>query len=288
MHKLFKRFFNFSRIKTSTRRTVGSLSLLAGSLGITLAFLNPMPLLVSLFPIHYENILWTGSWVHIEQAAVQTLLNTFWSELAISASISSTLLVLGIGLLSKGFYHNLKALGRGLKASPRATLNAPVRFYRKIVTWRNLLLEKLDYLQTESVKWKRTFQVLKSPYSLLRAMGFSPQMAVGLLFAGSAVGGGVVANETIFAERSFQRGDSGVYAASVVGQNASLDVPTSYIEGSNTLRIDLGSTPVREITIENVSVGTVFTGSALPSGEANVVQISGNVISGGMINPQQT
>jgi len=281
MHKLFKRFFNFSRIKTSTRRTVGSLSLLAGSLGITLAFLNPMPLLVSLFPIHYENILWTGSWVHIEQAAVQTLLNTFWSELAISASISSTLLVLGIGLLSKGFYHNLKALGRGLKASPRATLNAPVRFYRKIVTWRNLLLEKLDYLQTESVKWKRTFQVLKSPYSLLRAMGFSPQMAVGLLFAGSAVGGGVVANETIFAERSFQRGDSGVYAASVVGQNASLDVPTSYIEGSNTLRIDLGSTPVREITIENVSVGTVFTGSALPSGEANVVQISGNVISGG-------
>ena len=120
-----------------------------------------------------------------------------------------------------------------------------------------------------------------SPYSLLRAAGFSPQMAVGVLFAGSAVGGGVVVNETVFAERSFERGDSGVYAASVVGNNANLDVPTEYVEGSNTLRIDLGSTPVREITIENVSVGTVFTGSALPSGEANVVQISGNVVSGG-------
>jgi len=124
------------------------------------------------------------------------------------------------------------------------------------------------------------FNVLKSPYSLLRAAGFSPQMAIGLIFAGTAAGGGVVVNETVFAERSFQRGDSGVYAASLIG-DAPLDVPTEYVEGSNTLRIDLGSTPVREITIENVSVGTVFTGSALPSGETNVVQVSGNVVSGG-------
>jgi hypothetical protein len=53
------------------------------------------------------------------------------------------------------------------------------------------------------------------------------------------------------------------------------------VAGDNTLRIDLGTTPVREITIENVSVGTVFTGSALPSGTSEVVLISGNVISGG-------
>ena len=99
-------------------------------------------------------------------------------------------------------------------------------------------------------------------------------MAVSLLIGGSAVGGGVVVEQTVFADRSFERGDSGVYTAP-------LDVPTSYVEGDNTLRIDLGTTPVREITIENVSVGTVFTGSALPSGEANVVQISGNTISGG-------
>ena len=87
-------------------------------------------------------------------------------------------------------------------------------------------------------------------------------------------------NETVFAERSFARGDAGVYAASLIG-DAQLDIPTEYVEGSNTLRIDLGTTPVREITIENVSVGTVFTGSALPSGETNVVQVSGNVVSGG-------
>ena len=112
-------------------------------------------------------------------------------------------------------------------------------------------------------------------------MGLSPQMAATFLFAGSAVGGGVVVNETILADRSFARGDSGVYAASVLGADLPLDVPTEYVEGSNTLRIDLGSTPVREIIIENVSVGTVFTGSALPSGQQNVVQISGNVVSGG-------
>ena len=281
MLKFFARIFNFRRIKTVTRRTVGSLSILAGLLGVLLVLFNPMPYIAAMFPIHYENILWTGSFIHIEQASIQSLLTVFWRELVISASVSSSLLLLGILFLRKGILSAVKATGRGLKASPKATLHAPVRLYSNAKKWRNWLLEKADYLQTESAKWKRTFQVLKSPYSLLRAMGLSPQMAASFLIAGSAVGTGVAVNETVFAERSFNRGDSGIYAASVVGQNANLDVPTSYVEGSNTLRIDLGSTPVREITIENVSVGTVFTGSALPSGEANVVQISGNTISGG-------
>jgi len=104
-------------------------------------------------------------------------------------------------------------------------------------------------------------------------------MAATLLFAGSAVGTGVVVNETILEARSFERRDPGVYLAPG-------DAPVSYITdpeepGYNTLRIDLGAVAVRAITIENVSVGTVFTGSALPSGEQNVVQVGGSVISGG-------
>ena len=162
----------------------------------------------------------------------------------------------------------------------KTLIHSPIVIYRKLQVGRDKLLKIINYLNEESAKWRMAFNVLKSPYSLLRAAGFSPQMAIGLIFAGTAAGGGVVVNETVFAERSFQRGDSGVYAASLIG-DAPLDVPTEYVEGSNTLRIDLGSTPVREITIENVSVGTVFTGSALPSGEANVVQVSGNVVSGG-------
>jgi hypothetical protein len=178
-------------------------------------------------------------------------------------------------------YRGLRAFVRGVFATPRALWHSPVATYRSFAKVRNWILAKVEVLQSESAKWRTLFNIVRSPYSLLRGMGLSPQMAASLLFAGTAAGSGVVINETVFAERSFQRGDSGVYAASVVGEDAPLDIPTSYVEGSNTLRIDLGSTPVREITIEHVSVGTTFTGSALPSGEANVVQISGNTISGG-------
>jgi hypothetical protein len=171
-------------------------------------------------------------------------------------------------------YAGLCAIGRAIIATPGAVARSPLRAYRRVVKGRDWLLHKVEYLQTESAKWKTTFQIVKAPYSFLRMMGLNPQMAVGLLVAGSTVGTGVVVNETVFADRSFQRGDAGVYAAPT-------DVPTSYVSGDNTLRIDLGNTAVREIVIENVSVGTVFTGSALPSGEQNVVQISGNVISGG-------
>ena len=160
-------------------------------------------------------------------------------------------------------------------------LRSPRAAYTKARAVRDWILAKVEYLQNESAKWKALFTTLKLPYSALRMMGVSPNMAISMLVAGTAVTSGVAINETVFAERSFNRGDAGVYAASVVGNNANLDVPTEYVEGSNTLRIDLGSTPVREIVIENVSVGTVFTGSALPSGEANVVQVSGNVVSGG-------
>ena len=174
-----------------------------------------------------------------------------------------------------------RLLWRGIVAVARMIGRSPRKTYESLRHARDWLLAKVEYLQSESAKWRTLFNIAKSPYTLLRAMGLSPQMAATFLFAGSAVTSGVVVNEVVLSERSFARGDSGVYAASVLGPDLPLDVPTEYVEGSNTLRIDLGSTPVREITIENVSVGTVFTGSALPSGEQNVVQISGNVIGGG-------
>jgi hypothetical protein len=170
---------------------------------------------------------------------------------------------------------------RSIRRGVASILRSPVGAYRTLMRGRDWLLVKIEFLQAESAKWTTFFQIIRAPYRLLLGLGFSPAQAAALLMASTAVGGGVVVNETLLSERSFARGDSGVYAASVVGNNAPLDVPSEYVEGSNTLRIDLGSTPVREIVIENVSVGTVFTGSALPSGEQNVVQISGNTISGG-------
>ena len=176
-----------------------------------------------------------------------------------------------MGDFSLGIFTSLQFLWWDFKASP-------VRSYNKVKLWRDKLLATVEYLQNESAKWKALFTTLKAPYTFLRACGLNPQMAATFLFAGSVATTGVVAAE-VMEGRSFSRGDSGNYAASLVG--GVLDVPTSYEEGDNTLMISLGNTPVREITIENVSVGTVFTGSALPSGEQNVVDIGGNVVTGG-------
>jgi len=132
---------------------------------------------------------------------------------------------------------------------------------------RDWILAKVSYLQDESDKWRRTFQIIKSPYSVLRAMGFSPQMAGTFLFASTAVTSTVVVNE-VMEGKSFSAGDSGVYTAP-------LDIPTEYSDEDNTLRVDLGSTPIGLLQIENVTVGTAYANSALPSGESSVVIVGG-------------
>jgi hypothetical protein len=208
---------------------------------------------------------------YVDAAYVEWLLVLIQSDRIVLASVGSgsALLVITSAIL----------LVQNPVSALRSFIRSPLSSVRGIIRARNWLLAKVEFLNSESAKWRQTFTIMKSPYSLLRAMGFSPQMAIGLLFAGSTVGGGVIVNETILSERSFKAGDAGIYLAPD-------DVPVSFItdpeeDGYNTLRIDLGATSVREITIENVSVGTVFTGSALPSGEQNVVDIGGNTISGG-------
>jgi hypothetical protein len=256
------------------RHTLGFLLLLIAALGFFVIFQNPMPWIASYLPVHITT---SVVQLHITETDVVRWLNTLYVDLFVfraAIGVMSCLVLISFLLLVQHPMTALRTLWRGFKASPKTVLYSPVTCYKRIVVGRNWLLAKVEYLQTESAKWKTAFNILKSPYSLLRLCGFSPQMAVSFLIAGSAVGGGVVVNETVFAERSFTRGDAGIYAAP-------LDIPTSYTDGDNTLKINLGSTPVREITIENVSVGTVFTGSALPSGEQNVVDIGGNVVSGG-------
>ena len=263
------------------RKTFGLLALALAVLGFGVVAVNPIPWIAHLLPLKFYTV-WGV--IHVSESSLQGLLTPLYADPVVFASTIGVASFLVLIAWVAWFRHPLRAvvgLGRGIKASPMAVVHSPVNTYRKITKFRDRFLALVGRLQSESAKWKTTFNVLKSPYSLLRSMGLSPSMAATFLFAGTAVTSGVVVNETILADRSFARGDSGVYAASVLGADLPLDVPTEYVEGSNTLRIDLGSTPVREIIIENVSVGTVFTGSALPSGEANVVQISGNTISGG-------
>ena len=183
---------------------------------------------------------------------------------------------------------------RGIIATPGAIWRTPMRMYRRLTVWRNWLLEKVTYLQDESAKWKTTFNILKSPYSFLRMMGLSPQMAVGLLAVGSTAGTGVIVNETVLADRSFKNGDAGVYAAPLDTPSAALEEMLAFRKDNkndNTLRIVLGVVPVREVRIENVSVGTVFQGSSIPSSAhtsasgtaatSTAVLIGGTVIGGG-------
>ena len=167
-------------------------------------------------------------------------------------------------------YWFVKSLFLTAIATPGILWRMPFRAYRRIVRFRNWLLAKVEYAQAESAKWKTTFNIMRSPYTALRALGFTPQMAASLLIGASAVTGGVVVNETVFAEKSFARGDSGVYS------NGGSDTPTSWTEGDNTLKISLGTVPVKAVTISDVSVGTAFTSSVLPSGATTTLDIGGS------------
>ena len=172
-------------------------------------------------------------------------------------------------------WRGICAFGSLAKLAALAIYHSPVSVYRATIRRRDWAMAKIEYLQAESTRWKTAFNIVKSPYSFLRMMGLSPQMATGLLVAGSTIGGGVVVNETVFAERSFSRGDAGVYSAP-------LDTPVFADDQYNTLRLDLGATSVGNITIENISLGTAYTGSALPSGEGNVIYVGGII---GSSNP---
>ena len=233
------------------RYAAAAIFVVLGVSGLLVAAADPMPYISPLFPIDIQGYV-------IQESSIAALLTFTTIQMVGAVGISAALLLIAGLLLVQDPLQALKSFRK-----------SPLGLYRSALGGRNWLMAKVEYLQTESAKWKAFFNMLKAPYSMLRAMGFSPQMATGLLLAGSTVTGGVVVNETLLAEKSFKSGDSGSYSAP-------LDTPVQYVEGDNTLRIDLGTTPVREITIENVSVGTVFTGSALPSGEQNVVQISGN------------
>ena len=153
------------------------------------------------------------------------------------------------------------------KLTPRAIFQFPIIVFRIAKRFRNWFLEKVDYLQSESEKWKRVFQVLRSPYSFLRMLGFSPQFAASFLIAGSAVTTGVAVNEALEG-RSFARGDSGIYAAPS-------DAPVFYDEEFNTLRVDLGTTSVGLIEVSDTTLGTAYANSTLPSNETNVIIVGG-------------
>lgn len=145
---------------------------------------------------------------------------------------------------------------------------SPRRTYNKIISIRDKVLNAVAYLESESMKWRAFMTTLKLPYKALRAAGFSPNMAVTVLIGGSVATTGVVAAEML-EPPSFSNGSAGIF-------DAPNDIPTYWEEQYNTLRIDLSSVPVSEISISNVSAGTSFTGGTIPTGQTTVIKVGGN------------
>lgn len=173
-------------------------------------------------------------------------------------------------------YQILLAFKRMIVTIIKSPLLLSIQAYRKGLIIRDYVMAKIDYLDQESKKWHRFFQVLASPYNLLLKLGFNPAMASGLLIAGGTVTGGVVANE-IIQERSFANGDAGIYAAPSEFPSEELEKELAWRKDNpddNTLRIVLGTTPVEEISITDVSVNS-YTGSTLPSGKTEAILIEG-------------
>ena len=145
-------------------------------------------------------------------------------------------------------------------------LRSPGNGYRKVKAWRDKILSTIEMLQTESARWKALFTTLKLPYLALTKAGVSPNMAVSLLIGGTAVGGGAIVAE-VMEPPSFRRGDSGVY-------QAPQDSPVEWSESIQTLRVDLGSTPVGLLELDSISINT-YAGSALPTGQTNALILGG-------------
>ena len=184
----------------------------------------------------------------------------------------------------KGFGRFFFEIAKAFKRMIFSILYSPVllaiQAYKKGVIIRDFIFAKIDYLDQESKKWHRFFQIVSSPYSMLLKLGFSPQMAMSFLAVGSTVGTGVVVNETILAERSFSNRDAGVYLAPSEIPNSELEEQFKEEITTNTLRVLLNDTPVETIDISNVNIGTSYASngqpSALPTGKTEAILIDGN------------
>jgi len=272
----------FNRIGNAVKYIFIAALISTGIAGLTAAYVQTVQLVDLIFTFQAVSMV-----LSIEAVfnGITYLKENLVTTLAVSSGLIATGMVLNI--------RNVATLVANIKATPMAIVRSPIKTYKKITVWRNWLLVKIEYLNSESAKWKTAFKIIMSPYSFLRMMGLSPQMAIGLLALGGTAGTGVVVNETVLADRSFTNGDSGIYAAPSLNPSPTLEETMAWRKENkedNTLRIVLADTPVREIKIENVTVGTVYTGSAIPSSAhtsaggtaaaATAVLIGGTVVTG--------
>ena len=229
--------------------------LILGSIGLVSSYLNPFSLLLPYVDNCYSYVGVTACGAETSLIQLESIAFTLQTYMLYSMVTSIAMIVVAL----------MQPESRRVYFSfPRKT----IQFYKGTVAVRDWIINKVETLNAESGKWKRIFQIMRSPYSLLRAMGFSPNMAISFLAVGGVASTTVAVDQTVFADKNFFNGDAGVYQAprdvplALTTKNLPEDIEKVLKTEQNTLAITLGAVPVREIKIENVSVGEIYKGSA--------------------------
>ena len=252
-------------LKAFGKGILNTFTMLTISIGSILAFssyINPVPFIAQQFPD-----------LVLGYYTLELLFNDvkWWQSLGyIAWSISGGVIVFGLAI----HIRSIGRLWRGIKATPKAIINTPVNTYRKLRAGRDWLFDKIEYLNSESAKWRVAFNIAKLPYTILTKAGFSPNTAIALLFSASTVGSGIVINETVLKDRTFENGDAGYYSSNNATGN--INIPDETLEqalkrqdSDNTLRIIVKTVPIQSVIVENLSIGTSYNSSTLPAYATN-------------------
>ena len=268
MKRILKKLPNYKRIGQAALMLLTYLLALIGAVGLAITIINPVnlwwsisPIETKLFVIKYSTVI---NYLEYLQLYYWYAIGAFTATFALAYIIH---------------IRSIKQVVRGIKATPRAILYSPVTTYKELVLFRDWLFEKIEYLNSESAKWRRFFNVLKSPYSLLRSFGLSPQLAIALLVIGTASGTAVAVNEVI-QERSFANSSPGIYSAPSDLPDEELEKRMAWRKDNpddNTLRIVVGAVPVETISISDVSINN-YTNSELPTGKTEALLVDGKTV----------
>ena len=268
MKRILKKLPNYKRIGQAALMLLTDLLALIGAVGLAITIINPVnlwwsisPIETKLFVIKYSTVI---NYLEYLQLYYWYAIGAFTATFALAYIIH---------------IRSIKQVVRGIKATPRAILYSPVTTYKELVLFRDWLFEKIEYLNSESAKWRRFFNVLKSPYSLLRSFGLSPQLAIALLGIGTASGTAVAVNEVI-QERSFANSSPGIYSAPSDLPDEELEKRMAWRKDNpddNTLRIVVGAVPVETISISDVSINN-YTNSELPTGKTEALLVDGKTV----------
>lgn len=268
MKRILKKLPNYRSLGQAALMLLTYVLALTGAVGLAITIINPVNLWWTIAPIELP-FLFVGYSTIIEY--LEFLQLYYWYSVGVFTATFALAYMIHI--------RSIRQVVRGIKATPRAILYSPVTAYKEAVLFRDWLFAKIEYLNSESAKWRRFFNIMKSPYSLLRSFGLSPQLAIALLGIGTASGTAVAVNEVI-QERSFSNSSPGIYSAPSDLPDEELEKRMAWRKDNpddNTLRIVVGTVPVETISISDVSINN-YTNSTLPSGKTEALLVDGKTV----------